>query len=65
MLGEELVKAIESGLISAFDALADVIGGVTEGGFANVAKALIEPLADMAIRVGTLIMAALSLQARL
>ena len=56
VLGEELVKAIESGLISAFDALADVIGGVTEGGFANVAKALIEPLADMAIRVGTLIM---------
>jgi len=56
IFSEELVKSIESGLVSAFDALADAIGGVTEGGFENVAKALIEPLADMAIRVGTLIM---------
>jgi len=56
VFGEELVKSIESGLVGAFDALADAIGGVTEGGFENVARAMIEPLADMAIRVGTIIM---------
>lgn len=56
VFGEELVKAIESGLVGAFDALADAIGGVTDGGFENVIKALLNPLADMAIRVGTLIM---------
>lgn len=56
VLAEELGRAIESGLLGAFDALANAIGGVTDGGFDNVAKALIEPLADMAIRVGTIIM---------
>lgn len=56
VFSEELVRAIESGLVGSFEALAEVIGGVTDGSFANVAKAMIEPLADMAIRVGTLIM---------
>lgn len=56
VFAEELVKAIEDGLVGAFDALADVIGGVTEGGMENVVKALLEPLADMAIKAGTLIM---------
>lgn len=53
---EELVTAIEDGLVGAFDALADVLGGVTDGGMGQVVKALLEPLADMAIRAGTLIM---------
>lgn len=53
---EELVSAIEDGLVGAFDALADAMGGVTDGGMDQVVKALIEPLADMAIRAGTLIM---------
>ena len=53
---ENLVSALENGLVGAFDALADVIGGVTEGGMEQVAKALLEPLADMAIKAGTLIM---------
>lgn len=53
---ENLVSAIEDGLVGAFDALAEVLGGVTEGGMGQVVKALIEPLADMAIRAGTLIM---------
>lgn len=52
---EELVTAIEDGLVGAFDALADVLGGVTDGGMEQVAKALLEPLADMAIKVGTLV----------
>ena len=56
IFSEELLKSLESGLIGAFNALADAIGGVTEGGFENVAKAMIEPLADMAIRIGTIIM---------
>lgn len=53
---EELVTAIEDGLVGAFESLANVLGGVTEGGMGQVVKALIEPLADMAIRAGTLIM---------
>ena len=55
-LGEELVRAIEDGLVGAFDALAEVLGGVTDGGMEQVVKALLEPLADMAVRAGTLIM---------
>lgn len=55
-IAEQLVSAIEDGLVGAFDALADVMGGVTEGGMDEVVKALLEPLADMAIRAGTLIM---------
>ena len=55
-IAEQLVSAIEDGLVGAFDALADVLGGVSEGGMENVAKALLEPLADMAIKAGTLIM---------
>lgn len=55
-LGEQLVSAIEDGLVGAFDALADVIGGVTDGGMEQVVKALLDPLADMAIKAGTLIM---------
>ena len=53
---ENLVSALENGLVGAFDALAEVMGGVTEGGMEQVARALIEPLADMAIKAGTLIM---------
>lgn len=53
---EELVSAIEDGLVGAFDALANAMGGVTDGGMEQVVKALLEPLADMAIRAGTLIM---------
>lgn len=53
---EELIRAIEDGLIGAFDGLADVLGGVTDGGMEQVTKALLEPLADMAIKAGTLIM---------
>lgn len=55
-ISENLVSAIEDGLVGAFDALADVIGGVTDGGMEQVVKALLEPLADMAIKAGTLIM---------
>lgn len=55
-IAENLIGAIEDGLVGAFDELANVIGGVTEGGMENVAKALLEPLADMAIKAGTLIM---------
>ena len=55
-IAENLVTAIEDGLVSAFETLADVIGGVTDGGMDQVAKALLEPLADMAIKAGTLIM---------
>lgn len=53
---ENLVSALENGLVGAFEALAEVMGGVTEGGMEQVARALIEPLADMAIKAGTLIM---------
>lgn len=53
---QNLVTAIEDGLVGAFDALAEVLGGVSEGGMENIAKALLEPLADMAIKAGTLIM---------
>ena len=53
---ENLVSAIEDGLVGSFDALADVMSGVTEGGMDQVVKALLEPLADMAIKAGTLIM---------
>ena len=53
---ENLVSALEDGLVGSFNALADVLGGVTDGGMAQVTKALLEPLADMAIKAGTLIM---------
>lgn len=53
---ENLVSAIEDGLVGAFEGLANVIGGVTDGGMEQVVKALLEPLADMAIKAGTLIM---------
>ena len=53
---ENLVSALENGLVGAFDALADVMGGVTDGGMEQVVKALLDPLADMAIKAGTLIM---------
>lgn len=53
---ESLVSALENGLVGAFDALANAMGGVTDGGMESVARALIEPLADMAIKAGTLIM---------
>lgn len=56
VFSEELVKSIENGLVGAFDALAEAISGVEQGGFSSVIKALVDPLADMAIRVGTLIM---------
>ena len=55
-IAEGLVNAISDGLVGAFDALAQVLGGVTEGGMEQVAKALLEPLADMAIKAGTMIM---------
>lgn len=55
-ISENLVNALENGLVGAFDALAEAMGGVTEGGMEQVARALIEPLADMAIKAGTLIM---------
>lgn len=55
-ISENLVSAIEDGLVGAFNALAEVLGGVTDGGMEQVAKALLEPLADMAIKAGTLIM---------
>ena len=55
-ISENLVDALENGLVGAFDALAEVMGGVTDGGMEAVARALIEPLADMAIKAGTLIM---------
>ena len=55
-LSDNLVDALENGLVGAFDALAEVLGGVTEGGMEQVVKALLEPLADMAIKAGTLIM---------
>ena len=55
-ISEQLVSAIEDGLVGAFESLADVIGGVTDGGMEQVVKALLEPLADMAIKAGTLIM---------
>lgn len=51
-----LIPTLEDSLIGAFDALADVLGGVSEGGMEQVTKALLEPLADMAVRAGTLIM---------
>ena len=53
---ENLVSAIEDGLVGSFNALADVIGGVTDGGMEQVLKALVEPLAEMAIKTGTLVM---------
>lgn len=53
---ENLVSAIEDGLVGSFNALADVLAGVTDGGMEQVVKALLEPLADMAIKAGTLIM---------
>jgi len=53
---ENLVSAIEDGLVGAFEGLANVIGGVSDGGMEQVVKALLEPLADMAIKAGTLIM---------
>lgn len=53
---EQLVSALQEGLVGAFDALAEAMGGVTDGGMESVARALIEPLADMAIKAGTLIM---------
>lgn len=55
-IGENLVDAIEDGLVDAFEQLADVIAGVADGDMAGVAKALLDPLADMAIKAGTLIM---------
>ena len=55
-ISEQLVSALKDGLVGAFNALADVLAGVTDGSFENVTKALIEPLADMAIKAGTLIM---------
>ena len=55
-ISEQLVSALEDGLVGAFNSLADVLAGVTDGSFENVTKALIEPLADMAIKAGTLIM---------
>ena len=55
-ISENLVSAIEDGAVGAFEALADVIGGVTEGGMEEVVKALLDPLAEMAIKAGTLIM---------
>ena len=55
-ISENLVSALEDGAVGAFNALAEVIGGVTEGGMEQVAKSLLEPLADMAIKAGTLIM---------
>ena len=55
-IAENLVDAISSGLVGAFDALADVIGGGTDGGMEQVLKALVEPLAEMAIKTGTLVM---------
>ena len=53
---EQLVSAIEEGLVGSFNTLANVIAGVSDGGMENVVKALLEPLADMAIKAGTLIM---------
>ncbi len=53
---ENLVSAIEDGLVGSFDALSDVMAGVTDGGMEQVVKALLEPLADMAIKAGTLIL---------
>lgn len=53
---ENLVSAIEDGLVGSFNALSDVLAGVTDGGMEQVVKALLEPLADMAIKAGTLIM---------
>lgn len=53
---ENLVSAIEDGLVGAFEGLANVIAGVSEGGMEQVVKALLDPLADMAIKAGTLIM---------
>lgn len=55
-IADQLVSAIEDGLVGAFESLADVIGGVADGDMAGVAKALLDPLADMAIKAGTLIM---------
>ena len=55
-ISENLVTAIEDGLVGSFNALADVLAGVTDGGMEQVVKALLEPLADMAIKAGTLIM---------
>lgn len=55
-ISENLVSAIEDGAVGAFEALADVLAGVTDGGMEQVVKALLEPLADMAIKAGTLIM---------
>ena len=55
-ISENLVNAIEDGLVGSFNALADVIAGVSDGGMEQVVKALLEPLADMAIKAGTLIM---------
>lgn len=55
-ISENLVSAIEDGLVGSFNALADVLAGVTDGGMEQVVKALLEPLADMAIKAGTLIM---------
>lgn len=53
---EQLVTALQDGLVGSFNALADVIAGVSDGGMEQVVKALLEPLADMAIKAGTLIM---------
>lgn len=53
---ENLTYAIQDGLIAAFDELADVIAGVEGADFGTVAKALLEPLADMAVTMGTMIM---------
>ena len=55
-ISENLVSALEDGAVGAFEALADVMGGVTEGGMEQVVKALLDPLAEMAIKAGTLIM---------
>lgn len=53
---EDMMHAIEDGLLGAFDALADAIAGVDGADFANVMKSLLTPLADAAIKAGTIIL---------
>ena len=53
---EDMMHAIEDGLINAFEELADAIAGVNSADLGSVMKALLTPLADTAIKAGTIIM---------
>lgn len=54
-ISDQAASVIQTSLISAFDELANAIAG-TGDGFSGIATAMIEPLADLAITAGTIIL---------